>query len=118
MLDKLIADWINAFVGALLVISAMVLADTVNLIDVWTVVVLGLLIIAVSVWALSQATHQAAEWAKVVLGVLLFIAPWVMGYASHALASWNSWIVGVIVVVVAAYTFIPLSRSRGGPIPH
>jgi hypothetical protein len=50
------------------------------------------------------------NWANVVLGIILFIAPWFIGTAynlripadSHA--AWNAWIVGAVVALVALWS--------------
>ncbi len=61
------------------------------------------------------------NWANVVLGIILFIAPWVTGTAYHlgltadAHAAWDAWIVGLSVALVALWSldaprsFIPES---------
>jgi hypothetical protein len=46
------------------------------------------------------------DWANLVLGVWLFVAPWVLGYAGHTAPAWNSWIMGTVVVAVAAAALI------------
>ncbi|OLL96544.1 hypothetical protein Ae406Ps2_5748 [Pseudonocardia sp. Ae406_Ps2] len=75
---------------------------TTNAAAAWTMVVLGVVLAATSLWSLAVPGSVASEWVHGVLGVLLFLAPWVMGYSALAGASWTSWVAGVLAVVVAA----------------
>nr|WP_307799779.1 SPW repeat protein [Pseudonocardia alni] len=75
---------------------------TTNAAAAWTMVVLGVVLAATSLWSLAVPGSVASEWVHGVLGVLLFLAPWVMGYSALTGASWTSWVAGVLAVVVAA----------------
>jgi hypothetical protein len=50
------------------------------------------------------------NWANVVLGVILFVAPWVtgtaydLGISADSHAAWNAWIVGAVVALVALWS--------------
>ena len=60
-----------------------------------------------------KAWTRWPDWASLVLGVLLFIAPWVFGTASHGASSWDAWILGVIAVILA---LIALALPRAASI--
>jgi SPW repeat-containing protein len=47
-----------------------------------------------------RAWTRWQDWAIVVLGVLLFIAPWVFGTAAVSSGSWDAWILGVVAVIL------------------
>ncbi len=54
-----------------------------------------------------KAWTRWQDWAKLVLGVILFLTPWIFGtamYGMYGSSSWNAWIVGVITVIVALWT--------------
>lgn len=90
-------DWAALVIGVLTALSPLV--TTTNAAAAWTMVVLGVVLAATSLWSLAVPGSVASEW---VHGVLLFLAPWVMGYSALAGASWTSWVAGVLAVVVAA----------------
>jgi uncharacterized membrane protein HdeD (DUF308 family) len=56
----------------------------------------------------------ALEWLKVVVGVLMFIAPWVIGFTSTTGMAWTAWIVGVVLVVVGLLALPESSRVHRG----
>jgi hypothetical protein len=87
-------------IGVLTALSPLV--TTTNAAAAWTMVVLGVVLAATSLWSLAVPGSVASEWVHGVLGVLLFLAPWVMGYSALTGASWTSWVAGVLAVVVAA----------------
>jgi DNA segregation ATPase FtsK/SpoIIIE-like protein len=87
-------------IGVLTALSPLV--TTTNAAAAWTMVVLGVVLAATSLWSLAVPGSVASEWVHGVLGVLLFLAPWVMGYSALTEASWTSWVAGVLAVVVAA----------------
>jgi hypothetical protein len=82
-------------------------------IAMWTLVVLGALIVAASVAAMAGRTMDLMEWAHVAFGVLLFVAPWAFGYADLMAAAWTSWVVGVVTLVVGLAA-LPMLRHIGG----
>lgn len=65
-------------------------------------VTLGLVAIAVGLWAAGTASSKAAEWTQIVVGAVVFFAPWLGGFAAAAGAAWTAWIVGVALIVFAA----------------
>jgi len=110
MLDKKMFDWTNIVLGFWVLISPWVLGFSASMSAVWTAVVLGILVMAVSAWALYQPRRRLPEWASLVLGVLLFLAPWAMGYSEITNAAWNSWALGAVIALFAAWTFLPRMR--------
>ena len=58
-----------------------------------------------------KAWTRWQDWASLVLGILLFIAPWVFGTASNAASSWDAWIIGVIGVLLALWALAILSTA-------
>jgi SPW repeat len=58
-----------------------------------------------------KAWTRWQDWASLVLGVLLFIAPWVFGTATNGASSWDVWIVGAIGVILALWALSLLSDA-------
>lgn len=104
--------------------AALVLGVYVILATMWTrtsggavsaMIVLGALLVLAAVWSLAMPGSMTSEYAHMLLGVLLFLAPWVLGYSGLAGAAWTSWVVGVLAVLVgaAALPEANVAHSRG-----
>lgn len=50
---------------------------------------------------LQNLPNKAFEWANVILGVLLVLAPFALGFAAETYAAWNAWILGAAIIVIA-----------------
>lgn len=66
----------------------------------WTMVVLGVVTAAVSVWALAMPEDRISEYALLVMGALFIISPWVMGFAQIDDMALTAWVVGAVVALV------------------
>jgi VIT1/CCC1 family predicted Fe2+/Mn2+ transporter len=60
----------------------------------------GALLVIAGVWALSTRSVQFSEWAEVLIGVLLFVAPWVLGFSGLTSMALSAWIAGVLAAVL------------------
>ncbi|ANY05451.1 SPW repeat domain-containing protein [Pseudonocardia sp. HH130630-07] len=109
-------DWAALVIGVLTALSPLV--TTTNAAAAWTMVVLGVVLAATSLWSLGVPGSVASEWVHGVLGVLLFLAPWVMGYSALTGASWTSWVAGVLAVVVAASALPAATAEHRGLAAH
>ena len=59
----------------------------------------------------SFRRHPAWEdWAGIVLGILIAVAPWVFGHTQFDTVTINALIVGLIVVVIAGFEFVDQNR--------
>src|SRR5262245_50548358 len=96
-------DWVAVVAGAYAALSP-IWTDTTDK-ATWTLVVLGVVTVAVALGSLSQPGLVAAEIVTAVLGVLMFVAPWVMQFDDVNGMAWTAWIAGVVVFLagVAAY---------------
>jgi hypothetical protein len=54
----------------------------------------------------DKTVDRFQDWANLILGVLLFLAPWLFGFADQALAAWNSWIAGIIVAALSVTALV------------
>lgn len=116
-ISKRVIDWINLLLGVWLIISSWVLG-TVASTTTTVLVIVGIALIAFSVWALARAKKFAAEWWNFFLGVLLLFLPWTLNYTTKFGIAVNSWIVGVLVAALA-FTTMPLIESiRDQKPPH
>ncbi|ALE72724.1 MULTISPECIES: SPW repeat protein [unclassified Pseudonocardia] len=109
-------DWAALVIGVLTALSPLVTAT--NVAAAWTLVVLGVVLAATSLWSLAVPGSVTSEWVHGVLGVLLFVAPWAMGYSALTGASWTSWVAGVLTVAVAASALPAATAEHRGIVAH
>ena len=93
-------DWVALAAGLAAALSPLVTDTTTS--ATWTMVVLGVLIIAASVYSLAMPGDVISEGSHAVLGALLVISPWVMGFADMEGLAWTAWIAGAVTLVVGA----------------
>lgn len=98
--DLMFVDWVNLALAVVLVISPWVLAFPAGA-ATYNAVIAGLVIGLVAIGALV-AFNQWEEWANLVLGVWVFIAPFVLGFAAATTAMWTHVIIGLAVAILAA----------------
>lgn len=109
-------DWAALVIGVLVALSPLVVAT--DLAATGTMVVLGVVLAATSLWSLAAPGSVASEWVHGVLGVLLFLAPWVMGYSALLAASWTSWVAGALAVGLAASALPAATEVHRGLAAH
>lgn len=109
-------DWAALVAGVVAVLSVFVVSASTA--AVWSLVVLGVLIVASSLWSLTQPGVVATEWVHAALGLLLFLAPFVLMYMGTSMgAAWVSWIAGAVTVVVGLWA-VPISSRAHQAQPH
>jgi uncharacterized membrane protein len=105
-------DWASVVLGVLLFITPFVFGATAVTAAAWTAYVGGVLLVIAGLWNLASPTNQSIEWAEVVVGVLVFIAPFVLGFANLSTMAWSAWIAGVLAVVFSgSVLFVERDRS-------
>jgi hypothetical protein len=86
-----------------------------------TMVVLGVVTVAIALWSLATSEDRISEYALIVMGVLFIASPWVMGFDNLDNMALTAWIVGAI-TVVAGVLAMPQVEHRmhmhQGPIAH
>ncbi|QIX27161.1 SPW repeat protein [Nocardioides sp. JQ2195] len=80
----------------------------------WTMVVLGAAVAVVALWSLAMPGDQIADYALILMGVLLFISPWVMDFATRDNLAMTAWITGAI-TAVAGVLAMPQIEKRMHP---
>jgi len=89
--------WVGLLVGAYAALSPLWTA-TENT-ATWTMVVLGVVTAAVSLWMLAMPEDRISEYALMLLGVLFIASPWVMGFEHLDALAMTAWIVGALTIV-------------------
>ena len=110
-------DWATVVIGVLFFITPFVFAATADTAAAYTAYAGGVLLVIAGLWNLATPDNQAIEWAGLVLGVLIFIAPWVLGFAGLATIAWSAWVAGVLAVVLSG-SVLYAARSRSALASH
>ena len=78
----------------------------------WDAWILGVIIAIIAIVAMLRAAPWQ-DWATLILGIWLFIAPWILSFTGLANAAWDHWIVGALVFLVSlsALTFARQSTA-------
>ena len=105
-------DWLTVVIGVLLFVAPFIFGAATGTPAALTSYIGGVLLVIAGVWSLSSPTNQVAEWAEVVVGVLVFVAPWVIGFTSVTPIAWSAWIAGVLAVVLGGWVLL---SHRGRP---
>ena len=104
-------DWATVVVGVLLFITPFVFAANGTPVAAWTAYVGGVLLVIAGLWTLSTPSVQFTEWAQIVIGVLVFLAPFALGFTGLSGIAWSAWIAGVLAVVLGGSVVL---GERGG----
>jgi hypothetical protein len=110
-------DWGSVVIGVLFFITPFVFGATANSAAAYTAYVGGVLLVIAGLWNLATPDNQAVEWAELVLGVLIFLAPWVLGFAGLATIAWSAWVAGVLAVVLSG-SVLYSARSSSALASH
>ena len=87
----------------------------------WTMVVLGVVTAAVSLWLLARPEDRIAKYTLVLMGVLFIASPWVMGFDHIDNMALTAWIVGAVTVIAGALAMPEVEQRmhlHRGPIAH
>jgi uncharacterized membrane protein HdeD (DUF308 family) len=116
-----VQDWVTLLAGVYTATSPIVLS-TVGITGegkvVAAMITLGALLAISSIVSLARPNVPSTEWATILLGVLLFVAPWVVGYAGLTGAAWTSWLVGALVIVVSLTVVRGSNRGSRQAMQH
>lgn len=86
-----------------------------------TMVVLGVVTVAVSLWSLAMSEDQISAYALMLMGALFIVSPWAMGFADIDSMAVTAWIVGVVTAVAGVLAMPQVEHRmhmRHGPIAH
>ncbi len=99
-------DWVNVVLGVVLFITPFTFGATSVQAAAYTAWVVGVLLLAVGLYLLSNPENTGVEWVQVILGVLLFISPWALTFTNLTQMAWSAWIIGVLSVIAAGWVLL------------
>jgi hypothetical protein len=109
-------DWATVVVGVLLFIAPFAFGAAGSA-AAWTAYIGGILLAVAGLWSVSSPTIRYTDWAEVVLGVLLILAPFVVGFAAMTAIAWSVWIAGILAVVLGGWVLLS-DRGRQLAVQH
>ncbi|WP_183407977.1 SPW repeat protein [Nocardioides pocheonensis] len=110
-------DWVTLVAGAYAALAPL-WTKTENK-ATWTMVVLGVVTVAVSLWALAMPEDRISEYGLVLLGVLFIASPWVMSFDNLDRMALTAWIVGAVTLIFGVLALPQIDqRMHRTPIPH
>ncbi|MCB0163962.1 MAG: SPW repeat protein [Anaerolineae bacterium] len=96
--------WLTGVLGLILVIAPFIVGYSENLAALWTSLILGLIVVAVSFYkALSKDTARWEYGVAAVMGLAAVFAPFIFGFSAMATAMWTVIILGAIIALLAGY---------------
>ncbi len=96
--------WLIGILGLLLSSAPFALGFAANPAALWTSVLLGLAVVAVSAFqGLRHNTTPWEYWVAGILGILAVGSPFALGFAGLHPALYSSLVLGVLVVLLAVY---------------
>ncbi len=93
---------LDLFFAACLFISPWVLGFTGETAAAWTAWLTAIVIAGLALAAIVQ-TAEWEEWAALVLGAWLVMAPWIVGFATIAVALWTHVVIGILVAALSVW---------------
>ena len=109
-------DWVALVAGAYAALSP-IWTDTDDT-ATWTMVSLGVVTAAVSLWSLAMPDDRIGEFVHVLLGLCFIASPWVMSFDDIDQMAMTAWIVGGVTAIAGIWTLPELTKMRHTPIPH
>jgi hypothetical protein len=110
-------DWVAFVAGAYAALSPLWTETSDK--ATWTMVILGVLTAAISLWSLAMPADRISEYALVLMGVLFFVSPWVMSFDSIDNMALTAWIVGVVTALAGVLGMPEVDqRMHHRPIAH
>ena len=96
--------WLTGVLGLTLAVAPFIMGYTENLAALWTSIILGLVVAAVSLYkAFSKDTATWEYIVAAVVGIIAVFAPFLFGFSAMATAMWTVIVLGAIIAFLAGY---------------
>ena len=107
-------DWISVGLGVYLALAPLWTPSA----PVGLFVTLGLLVIAVAVWAGSTASSTLAEFMKMVLGAVIILSAFFNAHTEERTAIMTSWLIGAALILLSWLASYRNRSGRSATNPH
>jgi uncharacterized membrane protein HdeD (DUF308 family) len=96
--------WLTGILGLAMALAPFAFGYNTNTFAMWTSVVLGLIVLAASVFeGLDEHKAKWEWWVAGVAGILAVIAPFAFGFTLTTMALWTTIALGAIIFLLAGY---------------
>jgi hypothetical protein len=106
-------DWTSFVLGLWLIASPFALGTSADQTSTWNAVVLGLIVLAIALWALAAPSSTATEYSNMIAGLWLIVSPYALGYVDLAFAARNAWVIGICVLALSTWALPSAMHARG-----
>lgn len=104
-------DWVALLLGVVLLLTTLWTSTDAAARSV--LLVFGALLVLAAAWSLATPSSVTSEYAHMLIGVLVFVAPWALGFTELAGAAWTCWVVGVLAVITGAAALPEANAAHG-----
>lgn len=104
--------WLEAILGLALAIAPFALGYRDNSAAMWGSVVIGLLVMAVSVYkAYTKKPERWEGWVNVVAGIVAVLLPFIFGFSTLATALWATVLIGILIAALSGIALFTTSDA-------
>lgn len=98
--SRRIIDAIVIVFAVWLVISGVIFFSGMELLPMWSQIIVGLGVIAFALWGEALPKFGVPELFNAVLGTYLLLSPWLLSFTGNTMATWNCWVFGALIVLL------------------
>ncbi len=99
--------WLTGILGVAMAIAPFVFGYSANSNALWTSVVLGVGVVAVSIFeGAVRGKEQWEYWVTGSIGILAILAPFALGFNTHVTAMWTTVAAGILIAFAAGYKLL------------
>lgn len=96
--------WLVGILGVALAIAPFLFGYSNNVTALWTSLILGVIVAAVSFYKILS--HNGGRWeypVAAIMGLFAVFAPFLLGFSTLTTAMWASVILGALIALIAGY---------------
>jgi uncharacterized membrane protein HdeD (DUF308 family) len=92
---------ITGILGIALGVAPFIFGYTNNVSALWTSILIGGIVLAVSVFESRHKEDTWEYWIAAIFGLTAIFAPFVLGFSAHVTATWISVLTGMLITIFA-----------------
>ncbi|MCA1368520.1 SPW repeat protein [Bradyrhizobium sp. BRP14] len=102
MENKKPQDWMNLILAVALFVSPWLLGFATESVPAWSAWI-GAVVLGALALATLTVFSEWEEWANMVFGIWLVVAPWLLDVATNVNARWTHVVLGLLVAAISAW---------------